>query len=172
MNVKRTVVIVLSGGALAAWLAGAATSNRVIPDPVIPRAEPIDARGTALASEIARLHERLRPAAIPRTPGRNLFAFRAAAAPSAVVPAPHVAIAEIALAPAQPAQPAIKLAGIGEDPGPEGPVRLAFISGGGQLFIVKEGDAVTSRYRVAKIASDVVELTDLIDGSSRRLAMR
>jgi hypothetical protein len=176
MNVKRTATIVLGGGAVAAWLAGAATSNRAMPDPVAPRALPIDARGTALAGEIARLHERLRPAATPHTPGRNLFTFRAAAAP-AVAPPPRAAIAEIPLAPPGPAQPALKLAGISEDPGPgtpsaDSPIRQAFISGNGQLFIVKEGEAVTPRYRVAKIASDGVELTDLIDGSSRRLVMR
>jgi hypothetical protein len=172
MNVKRTATIVLCGGALAAWLAGAATSNRAIPDPVVPRALPIDARGTALAGEIAKLHERLRPAAMPHTPGRNLFAFRAAAAAPPTAPAPRAAITEIPLAPPGPAQPALKLAGISEDPGADAPLRMAFISGGGQLFMVKEGEAVTPRYRVARIASDGVELTDLIDGSSRRLVMR
>jgi hypothetical protein len=172
MNVKRTATIVLCGGALAAWLAGAATSNRTIPDPVAPRALPIDARGTALAGEIAKLHERLRPAAMPHTPGRNLFAFRAAAAAPPTAPAPRAAITEIPLAPPGPAQPALKLAGISEDPGADAPLRMAFISGDGQLFMVKEGEAVTPRYRVARIASDGVELTDLIDGSSRRLVMR
>jgi hypothetical protein len=171
MNVKRTATIVLGGGALAAWLAGAATSNHAIPDPVAPRTLPIDARGTALAGEIAKLHERLRPAAMPHTPGRNLFTFRAAAAPP-VAAAPRAAITEIALAPPGPAQPALKLAGISEDPAADGPLRMAFISGNGQLFMVKEGEAVTPRYRVARIASDGVELTDLIDGSSRRLVMR
>ena len=46
-------------------------------------------------------------------------------------------------------------------PGPTVPSALAFISGGGQLFMVKEGDTVTPRYRVAKISADVVELTDV-----------
>ena len=65
-----------------------------------------------------------------------------------------------------------QLSGIAEDTGDEGPVRLAFISGGGQLFMVKEGETVTPRYRVAKISADVVELTDVIDNSTRRLALR
>jgi hypothetical protein len=38
--------------------------------------------------------------------------------------------------------------------------------------MAKEGDTVTARYRVAKIAAEVVELTDLIDSSVRRLALR
>ena len=65
-----------------------------------------------------------------------------------------------------------KLAGIAEDAGADGPVRTAIISGGGQLFMVKEGETVTPRYRVAKISADVVELTDVIDNSVRRLALR
>ena len=55
----------------------------------------------------------------------------------------------------------MKLAGIAEDPEADGPVRTAIISGEGQLFMVKEGEAVTPRYRVAKISADVVELVDL-----------
>jgi hypothetical protein len=51
-------------------------------------------------------------------------------------------------------------------------VRIAFISCEGQLFMVKEGDSVTPRYCVAKISADVVELTDVIDNSIRRLALR
>jgi hypothetical protein len=38
--------------------------------------------------------------------------------------------------------------------------------------MVKEGDHVTPRYIVAKISGDVVELTDAIDNSVRRLALR
>jgi hypothetical protein len=74
--------------------------------------------------------------------------------------------------PAPIALPPLKLSGIAEDAGPDGPVRQAFINGGGELFMVKEGDTVTPRYRVAKISADVVELTDVIDNSVRRLALR
>jgi hypothetical protein len=171
MHVKRTATIVLVGGALAAWFAGAATSNRALPAPIIPKPASIDARGAALAGEITRLHERLRPSSTPRTPGRNLFTFRAAPAPIAPA-APRAAITEMPVAAPAAALPALKLAGIGEDPGTDGPIRQAFISGPGQLFIVKEGEAVTTRYRVAKISSEVVELTDLLDGTSRRLALK
>jgi hypothetical protein len=174
MHVKRTAAIVLGGGALVAWLAGAATSNRALPDPIIPPAATIDLRGVELANEIAKLHERLRPTATPRTPGRNLFAFRAAPAIAALVPtAPRAALTEAPPpAAAAAARPAFKLAGMAEDPGPDGPIRQAFISGAGQLFIVKEGDLVTPRYRVTKIAADVVELTDLTNETTYRLALR
>ena len=38
--------------------------------------------------------------------------------------------------------------------------------------MVKEGETVTPRYRVAKISADVVELTDVIDDSTLRLALK
>lgn len=172
MNLKRTAAIGVFGAALAAWLAGAATSKRTVPPPVIVQSLPIEARGAELANEIARLRERLRPTATPHQPGRNLFTFRAgpvrAPVHAATAPVPPIAEAP----PVRPTLPALKLAGIAEDAGPNGPVRTAFISGEGQLFMVKEGDPVTPRYLVAKISADVVELTDVTDSSVRRLAMK
>jgi len=169
---KRTATIVVVGAALLAWLAGAATSTRpVMPPPIVERSR-IEVRGDELAVEIARLHERLRPSATPRQPGRNLFSFQATAAPPpapiAAAPAPALVEAPVAL----PALPPLKLAGIAEDEGPEGAVRTAIISAPGQLFLVKEGETIVQRYRVTKISSDVVELVDLGDNSIRRLALR
>jgi len=172
MNVKRTLVFVGSGAALIAWLAGAATSNReYAPAPVLAPPH-VDVQGADLAKEIARLHERLRPESTPRQPGRNLFTFHSVIQQRpAVVDAPKAAISEVAV-PTAPPQPMLKLAGIAEDAGPNGPVRTAIISAESQLFLVKEGEPVTSRYRVAKIAPDVVELTDSIDGTTRRLSLK
>ena len=172
IHMKRTATIVVVGGALLAWLAGAATSNRTsVPLPIVQRT-PIEVRGEELAVEIARLQERLRPTTTPRQPGRNLFSFHARAARMApIVAAPAPAPAP-ALVEAPPALPALKLAGIAEDEGPEGPLRTAIISGQGQLFLVKEGESVLQRYRVTKISADVVELVDLGDNSILRLALR
>jgi hypothetical protein len=173
MQVKRTAAIVVGGGALAAWLAGAATSNRALPDPIVRRAPAIDARGENLAHEIERLHERLRPSESPRTPGRNLFTFRVAAPRTAApLPPPSSAPAIVESPTPLRVEPPLKLSGIAEDPGPDGPVRIAFISGDGQLYLAKVGDQVTPRYRVERISTDVVELVDLKDNSIRRLAMR
>src|SRR5215470_6027891 len=173
MNLKRTATIGVVGGALAAWLASAATSNRPVPRPIVIPAAPIDLRGAELADEIARLRERLRPTTTPSQPGRNLFSFRAgharAAAPVSNAGTP-AAITEVAVP--RPSLPPLKLAGIAEDSSPDGPIRTAIISADGQLFMAKEGDGVTPRYRVAKISADVVELTDLTDNSVRRLALR
>ena len=171
MNLKRTATIVVGGAAVGAWLAGAATSNHRIPDTTIAPTPAIDLRGEALATEIARLQERLRPASQPRQPGRNLFAFRARRAQ----PVQPMLASPAVMAPALPAAaalPSLKLAGIAEDEGPQGPVRTAIISGEGQLYLVKEGDEVTPRYRVGKIAADVVELVDVGDNTVRRLALR
>ena len=173
MNLKRTATIAFVGAALLAWLAGAATSNHPIPPASLVQHTSIEKRGAELADEIDRLHERLTPSVTPRTPGRNLFAFRAPAprpAPAPAAPvAAHPALTE--LVPAL-ARPPLKLAGIAEDPGDDGPIRTAFISGPGQLFMVKEGETITDRYRVTRISADVVELTDLVDGSTHRLALR
>ena len=172
MNPKRTATIVVVGGALLAWLAGAATSNRAIePAPVIS-IPPIDSSGVALEKEIARLHERLRPTATPAQSNRNLFSFRSA--PGRAVPAPSVpaAPALVEAPPLPPPLPPLKLVGIAEDPGADGPTRTAIVVGGGQLFTVKEGENVTARYRVERISADVVELLDLNDNSLRRLALR
>jgi len=173
MHVKRTATIVAVGGALAAWLAGAATSNRALPDPIVPQRAHIDARGADLANEIARLHEHLRPSSTPRAPSRNVFRYSAApAAPPPAAVAPRAAIVEAPIPLKAPAPLPLRLSGIGEDPGPEGPVRMAIISGEGQLYMVKVGDLVTPRYRVAQIGADVVELLDLQDNTTRRLALK
>ena len=171
MNLKRTTPIAVVGAALIAWLAGAATSNRPVPPVSVFHQTAIEKRGTELAVEIDRLHERLAPTAAPRTPGRNLFTFRAAA--RALPPPPDLrrpALTEFTPAPI--ALPSLKLSGLAEDAGADGPIRIAFIAGEGQLFMVKEGDTVAPRYRVAKISADVVELTDVNDNSIRRLALR
>jgi hypothetical protein len=171
MNLQRTTTIVVVGAALIAWLAGAATSKYTIPPATVLQQTPIEKRGAELAVEIERLHERLAPASAPRTPGRNLFSFHAVAArPQVAAPQAKPAVVEPARAPI--ALPALKLSGIAEDPGADGPVRIAFISGEGQLFMAKEGETVTPRYRVAKISADVVELTDVSDNTVRRLALR
>jgi len=172
MYPKRTATIVVVGGALLAWLAGAATSNRTIEPAPAFSAPAIDTSGVALDKEIARLHERLRPTAIPSQSNRNLFSFRST--PVRAVPAPSAppAPALVETPPLPPPLPPLKLVGIAEDPGADGPTRTAIVTGDGQLFTVKEGETGTARYRVARISADVVELIDLNDHSVRRLALR
>jgi hypothetical protein len=170
MNLKRGATIVTTGGGLAAWLVGATTSNHIVAPPPAATRPPIERRGAELATEIGRFHDHLPPTAAPRQPGRNLFKFRQAPAH-----APTSAAGPAAPPPSVPAPPPVapmRLVGISEDSSPDGPVRKVFISGDGQLYIAKEGDTVLVRYKVTKISADVVELTDVEDGTVRRLALR
>ena len=171
MHVTRTAAILVGAAAMAALVTGAVTSNRDVPRPAPPRRYAIDARSADLSKEIARLHERLRPDATPRQPGRNLFSFHAARPLPAPTPAATPAAVVAAPIAAPPASP-FKLVGLAEDAGPDGPVRTAFIAADGQFFVAKEGDALTARFKVTKISADVVEITDTTDGSTHRLALR
>jgi hypothetical protein len=173
MNLKRIATFGIVGGALAAWLAAAATSGtRDTSTPLIVETPAIDTRGAELASEIRRLHARLHPDATPREPSRNLFAF--SAAPQRTPrPADANAVVSRDATPVAPAAPLMRLSGLAEDRDADGAiVRTAIISADGQLFLAKEGDAVTTRYRIAKISSDVVELIDLLDNSIVRLVLK
>ena len=88
------------------------------------------------------------------------------------VPASNTPAAPIDSPIVRPAPPALKLSGIAEDVTPDGLVRTAIISGSGELFVAKEGDTVAERYRVVKISADVVELADLTEGTTVRLALK
>ncbi|HET9834385.1 MAG TPA: hypothetical protein VFP91_21830 [Vicinamibacterales bacterium] len=164
MITKRTILFVLVLGALAAWLAAAATSGVRPPRPIIAAPVAIDLRGAALASEIERLHDRLRPTATPQH-NRNLFQF------AARVPAAPAVAAPVTLQPApapRPVEPPFKLIGIAEDAG----ARTAILSSSAQLLMVKEGELVGSKYHVTAISADAIELTDSADGSVLRLTLK
>lgn len=158
------MLFVLALGALAAWIAAASTSGVRPPPPIVPARASIDARGAALAAEIERLHDRLRPTATPQH-NRNLFQFAPRVAAAPVVAAPVTLQAPPAPV---PVEPPFKLIGIAEDAG----TRTAILSSPAQLLMVKEGEVVASKYRVAGISSDAIELTDSTDGSVLRLALR
>jgi hypothetical protein len=171
MNMKRTLVLGAVGGAVAVWFAAASTSSVRQPTPAIAtKPDVIDVSGAQLAAEIARLHERLRPTDAPLQ-ARDLFRY--AHRSPGVRPAP---IPRGPMPPEQADTPApevapLKLVGIAEDVGESGPIRTAIVSGFGDLFLVKEGEAVTLRYRVSKVSADAVELTDVTNDSTLRLVL-
>ncbi len=171
VNVRRAAIFVIVLGALAAWIAAAATSGVRDTRPIAQTAPPaIDASGEALAAEIARLHDRLRPTTSPRL-GRDLFQFVAARPPVAQA---VQALPEAPAAPAPEPAPAITLVGIAQDSPETGAARTAIISTPSQLFLAKEGDDVTSgsvRYRVRKISADAAELV-AADQTILRLALK
>src|ERR671930_388501 len=128
VNFKRTAMMVGGAAVLAAWLAGAATSKRTVPPPIVTPPQAIDARGLELTSEVARLRDRLHPTVVPAEPRRNLFTFKSAPriSPAAAVPPPPP-VADERPTP-RPAQPVGNLAGVAEDSRPDGPDRTAIIS--------------------------------------------
>jgi hypothetical protein len=161
---KRTVMLVLALGALAAWFAAAMTPGVRQTRPIVAPSQSVDLRGAALAAEIERRHERLRPTATPEH-NRNLFQFASRAAAPAAIAAPS----PVAPLPAPaPVEPPFKLIGIAEDSG----TRTAILSSPAQLLMVKDGDVVLSKYRVTGISADAIELSDTSDGSVLRLALR
>jgi hypothetical protein len=172
MNWKRIATLGVFGGALAVWLAGAATSNARRPiDAIVAKPTPVELHGAELAAEIARLRDRLRPTTEPQQPGRNLFQFsrRESSMPAST---PAVAATPTEAPALVPPPPALKLVGVAEDEGPDGPIRTAIISAFGQLYFVKPGDTVGSRYRVEVVSGEVTELTDLVDSTKLRIALQ
>ena len=175
MNSKRIVALLAIAGGLAALVTSAATAGRRHVEAPAGDGAPIRAveeSGAALAAEVARLHERLRPTTPPQQPTRNLVQFHAPRAVRGVAPQPVEPGAAVTTSPPPAAAPAMKLIGIAEDSGAGGVIRTAIIAGAGELFLVKEGEAVTPRYRVGRISSDAVELTDLDHSTTLRLALK
>src|SRR5262245_13400487 len=106
MTLKRGATILGASVAFAAWLAGAATSNRRAGSIEIAPLVTNDKSAAELAAEIDKLHERLRPSAAPRH-DRNLFAFGASRArhnAAAVQAVPRESAVQPVAAPALPLQ--------------------------------------------------------------------
>ncbi len=178
MHWKRILTLVAIAGGLAALVTSAATTGRsrvTSPTGGNAQTKAAEASGAALAAEVARLRERLHPTTSPQRPVRNLFQFRSGPASRVMAPPPVAPpVVDVAIEVPAPLPP-MKLIGIAEDADGNGGghvIRTAIISGFGDLFLVKEGEPVTPRYRVGRISSDVVELTDVNDSTTVRLALK
>ena len=171
MTVRRAAILVIVLGALAAWIAAAATSGVSEVRPVAAFAPPpIDRSGVALEAEIARLHDHLRPTASPRF-DRDLFQF--AAPRPRVVPKDAAAVAPAPAPSAAPA-PSLTLIGVAQDAVEGNTVRTAIISTPGQLFLVKEGEEVNVAglsYRVVRLSADSADLS-AADDTMLHLALK
>jgi hypothetical protein len=167
------------GGALLllAWLSSA---NGLVwqTSDVPPSTRPVETSGTeTLAADVhaqaEKLKTRLAAAPAPQQPVRNPFAF----APREASVRRERRVAPVAPLPvgpiAAPDEPAIELIGVAENHTGHGIERTAVISAlSGELFLVKEGETIAARYRVKAIGADAVELSDLVSGVARRLALR
>jgi hypothetical protein len=175
MDLKRTAVLGVLGAGFAAMLAGAMTTGqREIAAPPSTGGAAVERKGEALGAEIARLRARLRPSVEPQQPSRNLFEYGSKATPRSESPSDRLAdrTADEAPQPVIQALPPLRLVGLAEDPGPDGPVRTAFISGAGDLYLAKQGDVLAARYEVTQISGAGVVLTDLTTQTTINLALK
>jgi hypothetical protein len=173
MTRTRATVYVGIALVLAAWLAAAA--GLTVPTEQTAASRPQATSDTqALADDIqvqaTRLRERLAAAPAPRQPSRNPFMFGERPAPAARKSA-GIAPAIEPVGP--PPEPPLQLVGVAEKKTDQGSVRTAMITADSdELFMLTEGETLGGRYRVKTIGEDAVELTDLVTGASRRLALR
>jgi hypothetical protein len=168
MTRTRAAARIAGGGLLVAWLVAAGVpspSVRVAPAPVLTAS----ADGfSPIKIQTQKLRSRIESPSVLRPSSRNPFKFAARRAVTSVHPP---ALSTAAPAPAA-VPPSLTLAGIAELETSAGTVRTAVISGLAQLFLVKEGEPVTSRYRVSRIGADAVELHDGVTGATIRLGLR
>jgi hypothetical protein len=61
---------------------------------------------------------------------------------------------------------------VATDENPEGAIRTAVLSGLGDVFLVRAGDVVASRYEIVAVGADAVELKDLATGRTFRIGLR
>ncbi|HET7619260.1 MAG TPA: hypothetical protein VFK20_12185 [Vicinamibacterales bacterium] len=178
MTNTRAAAWIGGGVLLVAWFAAAVGAPRPAtvpprdPQPASQASDQLTAIAADVHAQAERLRERLARAPVPQTPLRNPFAFDV---PRPELPPPGMIAAAAAPepAPSEPPVPMLSLIGVAEDATPGGPRRTAIIAGEADaLFIVGEGQAVGSRYRVTAIGADAVELEDRLTGGRRRLALR
>jgi hypothetical protein len=175
MTAKRAAGYCGGGLLLLAWLSYAGGAARSAADGQEP-STPVETSGTEslvsdIQSQTARLKTRMAAAPTPQEPYRNPFVFGARETTTprvrreAVVTPPP---------PALPPEPAIELIGVTTNQSPNGPLRTAVISAlSGELFLVKEGETIVTRYRVGPVTADAVELIDLaVPGTTRRLVLK
>lgn len=180
MTSRKAAVYGVGAALLVAYIAAANMPSQEPPSRE-RAARPAGTAGTeSLAVEVrsqaAKLQARMAQAPVPEPNPRNPFSFGL----SPRVPAPDVnrGMVHAAVAPAAPAEaaaplPPLTLMGIAEETSPAGPRRTAVIGGdGATLYMVVEGQAVGTRYKVTKIGADAVELEDLVTRGYRRIALR
>ena len=135
----------------------------------VPAAAPV----APLNARIPHVHDWTTTAVAPVHPGRDAFAFKRAVPQSLSPPlrtAPPLPSPPAWSAAARPA-PTLRFVGVADDFG-SNQAAMAIITGGGQLFLVRAGDAVTDRYRVAAVSAASVELEDVRLGSKLQLTLR
>jgi hypothetical protein len=170
VTARRAAVWLGGSTLLAAWFAAAAGPS-LAPDthadpPTYQAPEP-DRAALRLAAEAERLNGRLSIVVAPPPVRRNPFLFAskvqvAGRAPDAAEPVAPPAVA---------AAPPVTLLGVAEDTNGPSLVRTAILSIRGELLLVKEGELVSGRYRIAAIDADAVELEDTVESRTIRIVL-
>ena len=177
-NRSRIVLLGLFAVLVAVWGASASLPLARSDDQANRRASEDEQKPAPALFDVdeaaARIRDRQRESPAPREGGRNPFEYARATAtarPAAATPASLPA--EALGPPPAPPPPLFTLSGIADKTGADGAVvRIAVISGLGQLFFAKAGDPVTARYTVSAITTDAVELRDVTTGETLRLALQ
>ena len=117
-------------------------------------------------AQVDHLRERLAVADRFVAPKRDPFRFRRQPEPRPAVTEPVVPEPAVAAAPPMP-----QLVAILTDTGANGVTRRAVFAFGGNVSIVKPGDAL-DRFDVGRIDADVVELTERATSSTLRLSIK
>ncbi len=176
MTSTRAVAYIGGASLLLAWLA-AASGDPQRPRPVRDASPREDAQvlqriASDVQAQAARLRERLATAPAPEQSLRNPFAF-GLREPSASRRRAPVAAAVVPDEPRVPVEPALVLVGVAEQETPDGIVRTAMLTiGGDDLLMVTAGQPVGLRYRVVAVGADAVELKDTVTGQTLRLALQ
>jgi Tfp pilus assembly protein PilP len=181
---SRKAAVYVGAALLVAYFASAnmPTQETLPPARAARPAAPAGVEGLAVEvrSQATKLHTRMAQAPVPDPNPRNPFSFglapRHAAASSPMPGAGTVhaaAVPETAVPVAIAPLPALTLMGIAEETTAGGPRRTAIIGGDDDVvYMVVEGQAVGTRYKVTKIGADAVELEDLLTKGYRRIALR
>ena len=173
MDWKSTAVI-SGAGILATWFFSMPASHAPATAAVTRAARAPQAVPAAIdiQREAARLQVRVHPEPSYVESSRNPFRFAAPPAPPAR-PVGTTAPAQPALVvPQPPPPPRITLDGIATDMVGDQPQRTAILNTDAGIVLAREGDQVAVQFRVAKIATDAVELVKISDGSVLRIALR
>lgn len=170
MTFRRGAAWLGGGAVMAAWLVGAAAPSLAPERPDGPTGQPPpegDRQALALVVEAARIRERLDGAVALRPLTRNPFRFAPRLSELRQEPlAPETTPAAPVLA------PRLALLGVAEEaPGAANPGRTAILQFAGDLWLVGEGEPVGTRYRVTRIAPESVELEDLAEARTVRVAL-
>ena len=179
MKPNRIVLFAGAAAVLAAWLAATADQERMRPASSgardLAEVERAESVARDIQSQAALLRARLATAPAPSTRGRNPFVFPPppAAPPRESSSASAPSFDHVPPAPTVPEPPPFSLSGIAEDDTAEGGrIRIAVLSGMGDVFLAKAGDLVQDRYSVIAVGADAVELKDLSTGRTIRLGLR